>query len=163
VNELGPTFGPLREDADKADTRFMTPKSASDPWPWSAVAVEPQRIRFGGLLDRCGRPVVGIWWVAIGGMHYRMEVCEGCRDSDEFAPAHGARVVFEAATSAGTNGNGYWVACECACGHVAGARIDDMDRAGRHLRCPACVEGGHPAEERTAQSFVSDPRVRRPL
>lgn len=123
--------------------------------------MKSQRIRFGGCLDACGRPVVGYWLLSAAGMHYAPEVCEGCRDSPEFSTWPGA--TFKAATSEGTNGNGYWVACECGCGHVAGARIEDMDRTGRHLRCPTCVAGGHPAAERSAESFAADQRVRRLL
>ena len=93
------------------------------------------------------------------GEHHQEPVCEGCRDDAEF----GAWTTFEPATSDGSNGNGYWVACECACGHIAGARIEDMNRTGRHLRCPACVESGHASTQRTERSFASDPRVlRRP-
>ncbi|MGZ3587697.1 MAG: hypothetical protein ACXVAE_01380 [Candidatus Limnocylindrales bacterium] len=122
--------------------------------------MEPQRIRFGGHLDRCGRPVVGRWMLDMGGGHWETQVCEGCRDDAEFA---GHRMTFEATTSDGTDGNGYWVACECACGHITGARIEDMDRTGKHLRCPDCVADGHPAEERVPGSFASDPRVRHSL
>ena len=111
-------------------------------------------VRFGGYLDRCGRPVVGRYTDPLSGTY---DACEGCCHSDEFGPP----LTFEATTSYGTNGNGYWVACECACGHIAGARIEDMDRTGRHLRCPACLVATHPAEERAPGSFLEDPRVGR--
>jgi hypothetical protein len=68
-----------------------------------------ERVRFGGHLDDCGRPIVGRWLFDGRGEHHQVLVCEGCRDGEAFPRDEGH---FEPATSDGTNGNGHWVACE---------------------------------------------------
>ena len=106
--------------------------------------------RFGGILDRCGRPAVGRAHGDGWGL-----VCEGCWH--EVADPRFRREPFGPLE----NQSSLYVACECVCGHVAAAPLERMDRSGKHLRCPDCAAAGHLSAERSAESFASDPRVPR--